>query len=102
MNGTSEVKNEPGQIEKVKSKSGNLKKGSKKRSTKSTSSKSKETTSEDKSSIENSSTDQNAEESKKGNFEGDFFKDFYYAQGDYKAEEAEENQELEHAADESK
>ena len=102
MNGTSEVKNEPAQIEKEKSKSGSSKKGSKKRSTKSTSSKNKETTSEDKSLTENSSIDPNADGPKKGNFEGDFFKDFYYAQGDYKAEEAEENQELQHAADESK
>ena len=99
MNGTSDVKCEPAQVEKENSKSGSTKKGSKKRSSKSTSSKNKTIDSEEKTPQENGSNDPNSEGSKKGNFEGDFFKDFYYAQGDYKAEEAEENEELKLAAE---
>ena len=100
MNGTTEdVKTEASQGTKEKSKSGIKKKGSKKQSKK------KEIVGEDKKPPENDSSNQGPDESKKGNitkgssFEGDFFKDFYYAQGDYKAEEAEEVEELKHAID---
>ena len=46
------------------------------------------------------STDGASDETKKvdkGNFEGDYFKDFYYNQGDYKECEREEKEEMQHA-----
>ena len=46
------------------------------------------------------STDGASDETKKGdksNFEGDYFKDFYYNQGDYKECEREEEEEMKHA-----
>ena len=97
MNGTSDVKTEVSLGAKEKSKSGIKKKGSKKKSSKTA--QNKEIPDEDKKPPENTSSNQGPDESKKGNFEGDFFKDFYYAQGDYKAEEAEEVEELKHAID---
>ena len=98
MNGTSEdVKTEASQGAKENLRSGIKKKGSKKKSSKTA--KNKEISDEDKKPPENVSSNQGPDEGKKGNFEGDFFKDFYYAQGDYKAEEAEEVEELKHAVD---
>ena len=103
MNGELDVRSETSSGTKNKSTDGSTKKGSKKRSkSKSSSFKNKQISSEDKKPPENEPSPQNPEEANKGKFEGDFFKDFYYAQGDYKAEEAEEVEELKHAKDVSK